>query len=241
MRQEYSVGLVRWRRIDPKPWGILPGDVGLVLWHRLDKWDTKSDLFTQTCQLSVSRIFARESCNVGNILWPAGSTLVSKKVVASDERDVQVVDGDDHASGPCVVELDTFNRGQDVNPIRWVAKLDDRIEFQEIIPRQPKSGKTECFERTENTFGILRAYPYPGIKITGIPRQSMGRNRVATDNEKTNVVSDERFDKLSEVRIEMHLLPQSIVDGELRQLRDAQSSMSPASRGHHQLRFRRWP
>jgi hypothetical protein len=65
--------------------------------------------------------------NVGNILWPAGGTLIGNKVIAPYKRDFQVVEGDNDASGPCVVELDTFNRSQDVNSIGRVTELYDRI------------------------------------------------------------------------------------------------------------------
>jgi len=95
--------------------------------------------------------------------------------------------------------------------------------------------------RRKNPFGILLAYPYPGIKIAGVPWQSVNGNRVSTDDEKSDVVSNERFDKRSEVRIEMHLLPQSFVGGEPREQRDAPLSMSLANRESHQARFQDEP
>lgn len=133
-----------------------------------------------------------------------------------------------------------LDQRHDVDPIGRVAELYDRISFDEVFFSQSQSRETERLQRTKNPLRVFRAHPNPRIKIAVVATQTMGRDGVATDYEKADVVSDERLDKLSEVRIELYLLPQSFVGGSPQDLQYAQSSIFRAKIPRYQLLFREW-
>ena len=69
---------------------------------------------------------------------------------------------------PCLIELNAFNRGENVDSIRWIAELDDPVGLTEVIFRRAKTGKPERLERAEYSRGVLGTYPDPSIKIAGL-------------------------------------------------------------------------
>ncbi len=71
------------------------------------------------------------------ILRPISGTLLADKVVTTDHRDRHTVCVNGHTMGPGVVELDSVeldsvDTGHDVDPIRRIPELHDRIRVVDI-------------------------------------------------------------------------------------------------------------
>jgi hypothetical protein len=134
---------------------------------------------------------SQETGNVSQILRATNCTLINNQVVTADEANDFAVYLHVKTARPGVLKIDCTDGRQEIDPMWRVTELNHRILPHEILFRDVKTAKAKVVEDTKDLLGILLAQPNPSVKVAGVPGQTVGGNRVPSDNEVSNATSVE--------------------------------------------------
>lgn len=129
-----------------------------------DRLDRLDDLVVE-----LGRVALLQPVHVGEVLRSTDRDLVADEICPRDEGDRQTIEFDQHTPLPRVFEIDSVDRGQDVDAMRGVAKLNDRVRADEVAGFEPEITETERLEGVEDASCVGGVDPHPGVEITGRP------------------------------------------------------------------------
>jgi hypothetical protein len=102
---------------------------------------------------SALRLFPRghpERCNVSQVLGTADGFFVADQLTFVDEGDLFLTEEIFNPPFPRLLEGDSLHRGQEVDPVRWIAELDKAARLREILDFEPQASEAEIFEARSN-------------------------------------------------------------------------------------------
>ncbi len=97
--------------------------------------------------------------------------------------------GDDFPVGPCGVEIDAVDTGDQVDTKGGISQLDDLVLFDEVVAVQPQAAKAELSEAVHESGGIAGVRPNPDVQVTGMAGAAMESHGIAPDHEVFNPVA----------------------------------------------------
>lgn len=113
---------------------------------------------------------AVEGIEVGQVLGPPTRCLVAAQIVKTDEQHHDLIELDFDAVSVAIIERDTIDRREEIDPQRRIAQLYDPMRLQEICRRQPNGAEPEVIKGTQQPLRVVGMDEHPHIEITCIAR-----------------------------------------------------------------------
>ena len=132
-----------------------------------------------------------ERFGICEILQSTRCQLVGTQVVNRDEGHRNTVDVEENVSRIGIFEVEPRSGRENVDSLGFSPELNHCIWLLEIRCRQTNSIDTKVHERRHRPIGIGWRGPHPHVEIFRLARMTMRCNRIAPDDQKPNVMSDE--------------------------------------------------
>jgi hypothetical protein len=139
------------------------------------------------------------------ILRPSCRTLAGDEIVEIQESDRNISVGGHLPPSPGFLEGQSLHVGQDVDPIRLDADLEDGAGMNEILDRNALQWGSELCKCLPGSRGILRRGLDPEVEIFGVARDGVEDHGVRADDQETDVSGGEGGEQISEVAVHRHL------------------------------------
>ena len=136
---------------------------------------------------------------VRQILRPPAGLLVLPQASQADHRNHDILNLNHLFFGVARFELNSRNRGEDLNPNRWHSHANHVIPGKKQIGGQPGCGKPKLAKCPINSDGIFRTDIDPNIEIVGGPDITINPDRVPANQQVFNIVRVEQLQELFEV------------------------------------------
>ncbi len=99
------------------------------------------------------------------------------------------------------IDLDPVDRGEDVDPVRREANLEDDLGEREVLDAQLPHRSAELRQSAPDARGVLRARPHPEIEVARRTRPPVRRQGVGSDDEELSVDRAQRGQHVAEVAV----------------------------------------
>jgi hypothetical protein len=138
------------------------------------------------------------------VAQPSGRQLVPTQFRSPNHGHRDPAHLDDETIGVGVIKLDTADKRQQINPLRLPTELHHYVIGQEVLLDQPEIAEPEVLQRRHYRLGIHRIDANPDIQVLRVPRVTVSRYGVATDEQELDVTSDEELEELAEFAVQFH-------------------------------------
>ena len=112
---------------------------------------------------------------------------------------------------PDGIEIHTFDMNQKINSQRLQPELTHSIIFQKILFFDFRKGAKKFMEHVNDAFRILWRFPDEEVDVSSIARPAVSGDRVSTDDNELNPVTDQQFDALFEVAVNLQFRTHTFV------------------------------
>jgi hypothetical protein len=143
-----------------------------------------------------------ERVNVSEILRPASGALVGKEAVEADDRKLELGNRCFRARLPGLLEPDTADLVQDVDPVRRDTHLENDPRRGQILYRQALQWSAERRQSCVSPASVVDRGLDPNVEIAGRSWLGVIPNRVSADDEKSDVSVDERLQQIEVIPIQ---------------------------------------
>ena len=145
-----------------------------------------------------------EDRHVNEILGPPGRAFVLQERFPSQERHLERLHLVDPPRRPCLVEVETGARGEQVDALRRDTHLEHHVRRDQVGLREAESlyRCPECKQGCPDPFGVLRVRLHPYVQVARGTGDAVRRHGMGADDEEPRVGPDERGDELQEVLVQ---------------------------------------
>ncbi|MCZ7557130.1 MAG: hypothetical protein M5R41_12095 [Bacteroidia bacterium] len=123
-----------------------------------------------------------------------------------DERDFKTVDNRYNLPGIALVEIDSFELCEHIDSVGGLPKLYYLLCIQKIRFNDIEIAEAKVTESQKYTLCVVGIRAHPDIKIFRVPRMTVKRNRVPSDDEKADLTPDKALNEIFEVTRQQALL-----------------------------------
>jgi hypothetical protein len=150
-------------------------------------------------ELRKRRCLFRQILQIRQVLRPPAGRLVLPQTSQTDHGNHDFLNPDQLFFAVTRFELDSGDRGEDLNPDGWHSHANHVIPVKKQAGGQPRRGEPELAKGALNSGGVFRINVDPHVEIVGGPDMTVDADRVSANQQVFNAVRVERLQELFEV------------------------------------------